>query len=71
MAQNREHFRIAIDRAGGVRHRAETLTCRVVNLIEKGFQLQVEGSFAIGDFLHLEFPLTGRESLACMVKVIV
>jgi hypothetical protein len=60
---------MAIDRTGRVRYRAETLTCRVVNLTEKGFQLQAEGSFAIGDLIHLEFPLTEQESLACLVKV--
>ena len=69
MAQNRELFRIVIDRTGRIHCGAKLLRCLVVNLTDKGFQLQVEGSFAIGDLPHLEFPLTEREPLACIVKV--
>jgi len=72
LAPKREFFRIAIDRTGHVRHGAETIPCHVVvNLTEKGVQLQLTGPFATGDRLHFEVALTERESIACTVKVII
>jgi PilZ domain-containing protein len=69
LAQKRELFRIAVDRTGRVRYGRKTLPCRVVNLTDKGFQLRVEDAFAPGNILHVEFPLTEQDFLACIVKV--
>lgn len=68
MAQKREFFRIAIDRAGQVHRGSETVLCHVVNLTEKGFQLRVEGPMAVGDTLHVEFALSEASVLMCTVR---
>lgn len=69
VAQKRELFRVAIDRTGQVQRGAELLPCQVVDLTEKGFRLQLEGVFAVGEVLHLEFALSERDLLACTVQV--
>jgi hypothetical protein len=69
MAQNRELFRIAIDRTGQIQRGAETLPCQVVDFTEKGFQLSIEGVFQPGEVLHLEFALNERDPVACTVQV--
>lgn len=69
MAQKRELFRVAIDRTGRIQRGAETLPCKVVDLSEKGFQLCIEGIFRPGEVLHLEFPLSESDPVACTVQV--
>jgi PilZ domain-containing protein len=69
MTQKRELFRIAINRTGQIRHGAETLLCKVNDMTEKGFQLQVEGAFQVGEELHLEFTLSESCPIVCTVQV--
>lgn len=69
MAQKREFFRVAIDRTGQIRHGDETVPCKVIDLTEKGFQLQVEGTFHVDEDLHLEFILSDTYMIACTVQV--
>ena len=70
MRQRREVFRIPIVRSGCIRRDAEAVSCEVVNLSEKGVRLRTAGSFMPNDVLHLEFPLSDDEQLACTVRVI-
>ena len=69
MAQKRELFRVAIDRAGQIQRGAETLPCKVVDLTEKGFQLRTDGIFYVGETLHLEFALNETRPVVCTVQV--
>jgi hypothetical protein len=69
MAQARELFRVAIDRIGQIRHGAQTVPCKVVDLTEKGFQLQSEGAFQVGEDLHLEFTLSETCRVECTIQV--
>ena len=69
MAQNRELFRIAIDRTGHIQRGAETLACEVMDLTEKGFQLRSDGAFHVGDELRLEFVLNEPLPIVCTVQV--
>jgi hypothetical protein len=69
MSQKRELFRIAINRTGQLRHGAETVLCKVNDMTEKGFQLQVERAFQVGEDLHLEFTLTDTCPIVCTVQV--
>ncbi|HSC56373.1 MAG TPA: PilZ domain-containing protein [Nitrospira sp.] len=69
MTKKRELFRIAINRTGQIRHGAETVLCKVNDMTEKGFQLQVEGAFRVGEDLRLEFSLTDTCPIVCTVQV--
>jgi hypothetical protein len=69
MAQTRELFRVAIDRTGWVRQSGQRIPCNVVDLTEKGFQLQSEGTFQVGEYLHLEFTLSETGPVECTIQV--
>jgi hypothetical protein len=69
LTHKRQFFRVAIDRNGHVKRGAEILPCQVIDLCEKGFQLRLEGSFAPGEVLHLEFVLCDLDKLACTLEV--
>ena len=70
MGQRREVFRIPIVRTGRIKRVAETVSCEVVNLSEKGFRLRTAGSFVPNEVLQLEFALSEHEQLTCTVQVI-
>jgi len=69
MGEHRRLFRIMIDRSGEIRRGDEKFPCRVIDLTEKGFQLDSNGGFRVGDELHLEFVLSESNLLACTVRV--
>lgn len=69
MTQKRELFRVAIDRICQIRHGGEPVPCKVLDLTEKGFQLQVEGPVQVGDELQLEFNLIEGCPVFCTVQV--
>jgi PilZ domain len=69
MANQRQLYRVAIDRTGHVRRGDETLSCNVLDLTEQGVRLQIDGTFSVGEKLHLEFALTDAEVLVCTVQV--
>lgn len=69
MAEQRQLFRVAIDRTGEVRRGDETLPCNVIDVTEKGVRLRIDGTFRLGEELHLEFRLTEAELLACAIQV--
>ncbi len=69
MNQKREFFRVAIERIGQIAKGAETASCEVLDLTEKGFQLRTDLPAAMGDSLELEFPLTKEAPVQCTVEV--
>ena len=58
MGQQREFFRVAIERTGQIVRESEVAPCEVLDLTEKGFQLRTDLSALIGDGLELEFRRT-------------
>jgi len=69
MTQKREQFRIVIDRICQIRRGAESAPCKVLDLTENGFQLQVDRPVQIGDELQLEFNLSEGSPVLCTVQV--
>ena len=69
MGEQRRLFRIMIDRSGEIRRGDKTFPCKVIDLTEKGFQLESNGDFRVGDELHLEFVLSEPNLLTCTVRV--
>ena len=69
MAAKRHLFRFVIDRTAEVHRGETTIPCQLVDLTEKGVRLRVEGTFGIGEELHLQFPLTEGELFTCVIRV--
>ena len=69
MGEQRRLFRILIDRGGKIHRGDETYPCKIIDLTEKGFQLESNGGFRVGDELHLEFVLSEPTLLVCTVRV--
>ncbi|HEX5551552.1 MAG TPA: PilZ domain-containing protein [Nitrospira sp.] len=69
MSEQRQLYRVTIDRSGHVRRGDDTFLCNVIDVTEKGVRLRIEGTFRQGEELYLEFPLTDSEVLACMIQV--
>ena len=69
MEEHRRLFRIMIDRVGEIRRGDEAFPCKVIDLTEKGFQLESSGAFGMGDELHLEFVLSESGRLVCTIRV--
>ena len=69
MADQRQLYRVAIDRTGEVRRGDQAYTCHVIDLTEHGVRLQINGAFLTGDRLQLEFALTDIDLLSCTIQV--
>jgi hypothetical protein len=71
MDQQRQLFRVMIDRTGVIRRADQTVQCKVLDLTEKGFRLQLETAFQVevGGELDLEFSLCESGPLLCSIKV--
>jgi hypothetical protein len=69
MGEQRRLFRILIDRGGKIHRGDDKYPCKIIDLTEKGFQLESNGGFRVGDELHLEFVLSEPTLLACTVRV--
>jgi hypothetical protein len=69
MGQQREFFRVAIERTGQVIRESEAAPCEVLDLTEKGFQLRTDLNVAIGDRLELEFRLTKVAPIHCTIEI--
>jgi hypothetical protein len=69
MSEQRQLYRVTIDRTGHVRRGDDTFPCNVIDVTEKGVRLRIEGTFRQGEELYLEFPLTDSEVLACAIQV--
>lgn len=69
MTQQRQLYRVPIDRTGQVRRGPHAYPCHVIDLTEQGVRLQVDGTFSTGDELQLEFALTDLDALTCTIQV--
>jgi hypothetical protein len=69
MTDQRQLYRVPIDRAGQVRRGGQAYSCHVIDLTEHGVRLQINGTFQAGDELQLEFALTDVDRLACTIQV--
>src|SRR5215813_12336653 len=69
MSDQRQLYRVAIDRTGQVRRGDQAYSCHVIDLTEHGVRLQLNGTFLAGDELQLEFALTDVDLLACTIQV--
>ena len=69
MTDQRQLYRVAINRTGQVRRGRQAYSCLVIDLTEHGVRLQAEGAFTAGEELHLEFALTDLDPLACTIQV--
>ena len=69
MTDQRQLYRVAIDRTGQVRRGDQAYPCHVIDLTEHGVRLQITEVFRAGDELQLEFALTNAEVLACTIQV--
>lgn len=49
MGEQRRLFRILIDRGGEIHRGDETYPCKIIDLTEKGFQLESNGGVRVGD----------------------
>ena len=69
MADQRQLYRVAIDRTGQVRRGDETFPCQVIDMTEHGVRLRLDETFRVGEEVHLEFALTEGDVLACAIHV--
>ncbi len=69
MANQRQLYRLAIDRTGHIQRGDETFTCNVMDMTEQGVRLWSDGTFRVGEELRLKFALTEGDVLACTIHV--
>jgi hypothetical protein len=69
MAQKRELFRVVLERTGQIQRGNEVVPCKLIDLTEKGFKFESEGSFHLGEDIHLEFNLSESAPILCTVRV--
>jgi hypothetical protein len=69
MADQRQLYRVAIDRTGQIRRGDQAYSCHVIDLTEHGVRLQIDETFLTGDELQLEFALTDVDLLACRIQI--
>jgi hypothetical protein len=69
MSEQRQLYRVTIDRTGHVRRGDDNFVCNVIDVTDTGIRLRIEGTFRQGEELSLEFPLTKSEVLACTIRV--
>jgi hypothetical protein len=69
MDQKRGLFRLSIKRTGRLIQGTAVATCEVLDLTDKGMQLETHCVVSIGDQLLLEFPLTTITLLECTIQV--
>jgi hypothetical protein len=71
MTDQRQLYRVAIDRTGLVRRGDQAYSCHVIDLTEQGVRLEINetSAFQAGDELQLEFALTDADRLACTIQV--
>jgi len=69
MSEQRQLYRVTIDRTGHVQRGDDSFLCNVIDVTDRGVRLRIEGTFCQGEELSLEFPLTKSEVLACTIRV--
>jgi hypothetical protein len=69
VGQQREFYRIALERSGTIRRGDETAACEVLDLTEKGVQLKTDLPVTVGETLGFDFSLTGARTIHCSIQV--
>lgn len=69
MDQQRQQYRIPIERTGHLTRDGQTHECHVSDLTEQGFQVRTELPLVVGDMLHLVCQLDARSWVDCDIQV--
>jgi hypothetical protein len=69
MTNQRQLYRVPIDRTGRVRRGDQSYACHVIDLTDHGVRLEIDGTFRPGDELQLEFCLTDADVVTCTIQV--
>ena len=69
MNQQRQQYRIPIERTGRITRDGVVSDCHVVDLTEQGFQIQTEIPFAMGEVIRLTCPLDLHTEIECSIAV--
>lgn len=69
MSDQRQFFRIAVERPGRLRHGHESVECEVLDLTEKGLQLRTPAAIRVGEMVQLDWQLDDQELLRCALVI--
>jgi hypothetical protein len=69
MGNQRELFRIALERSGTLFRGGRTAPCEVIDLTEKGVQFKTALPVEVGETLRLEIALTNASTIHCTVQI--
>jgi hypothetical protein len=69
MSQQRQQYRLPIDRSGHLTLCGKVGVCHISDVTEQGFQLQTDLPLVAGDVVRLTCALEGREEIECGVAV--
>jgi hypothetical protein len=70
MTEQRQSFRISVQRKGFLRRRETTSVCDIHDLTEKGLQLVTDCPLVTGETVTLEFQLVDRVIIHCALLVV-
>lgn len=69
MNQQRQQYRISIERTGRLTRQGELSECHVSDLTEQGFQIQTNIPLAMGEVVRLTCPLDLHTEVECGIAV--
>ena len=69
MNQQRQQYRIPIERTGRITRDGVASDCHVADLTEQGFQIQTEIPLAMGEVVRLTCPLDFHTEIECGIAV--
>ena len=68
-ANNRSHFRFAVERRAALKYQGSTTACDLHNLTEDGLQLSTEIPIPVGATIQLECRLEAHTIIDCAVLI--
>lgn len=69
MNQNRQQYRIPIERTGRLTRNGTLSDCHVSDLTEQGFQVQTDLPLVVGEVVRLSCALDGHTEIECGIAV--
>lgn len=69
MNQQRQQYRIPIERTGHLTRHGEVNECHVSDLTEQGFQVQTDLPLVVGEVVRLSCALDGHTEIECGIAV--
>jgi hypothetical protein len=69
MTQQRQQYRIPIERTGRITRDGVVSDCHVADLTEQGFQIQTKIPLATGEVVRLSCPLDVHTEIECGIAV--